>query len=825
MPHLPSGSPKDGELVFPPVSADHIQNCSYDSWFPKYRSSCIKSRIIPLTPAFVSYLHENGIILADDENTNGPEEEEEWTASGSTKPGPPQDESSDEDEDTEESRLPPNQRFPEIHNLIKEKIAELGGSVAPKLNWSSPKDAKWISPHQNTLKCTSPNDIYLLLKSSSFVSHDLLHAFDDCTGTPTRPFAPVLVLRPFFNPHVALEFRCFVKHRSLIGITQRDLNYYGFLNDLRPQIWRKLKTFFREKLRLTFPDSSFTFDVYIPESHIDDDGLGKVRLIDINPWAPRTDSLLFSWEELLDMEVKKPLLGSVPTQTETEGSGGETTADELDDDAGYEYGADSQPEMRFIEKDDPAAYNFSSTLYSAHKLPKEVVDASLAVRSDICNVINTVQTDAHARSAPLRVPTCRSCSQLFTKASLSYSQNHLHETRTTTIPSSREFRATREELKLPMMPTRGRGNKVTKPSIGSATRRGSRQSSLSNAAQEQLEHFAKEASSTVAQDIPEIDAQISDEVIQDSGLDSPENITTENLLSNGEVMSSMQHTSLQVLNSTEEFQLDHQMHDHSSPMDPTAPTRTAADVAYAVYGDALKVDSALCKKLAAETAQREPTQRRVDQKLNIERRSNVEALLAHITGGQPARPCKNCHKGHGPWTQCVIYDGQMCGSCTNCWFNASGARCTFHENNHPQSQTVYAPVVTTTPASVVTFQPATVAATAAVATLQAMDINSWNISDGTKRLIHQTMGEVASYSKRDRYLARIEAAARELGLRIAEYEDYLRTPEGAAEHQAVMEQEQEQAGAESQHSSQGQEQTQAVDASMGDAPPQEAVLT
>jgi hypothetical protein len=107
-------------------------------------------------------------------------------------------------------------------------------------------------------------------------------------------------------------------------------------------------------------------------------------------------------------------------------------------------------------------------------------------------------------------------------------------------------------------------------------------------------------------------------------------------------------------------------------------SRTAADVAMDAYGDSLRIDSALCKKLAGEIARRDPKQRRNDQRLNIERRSNVEALLAHVTGELAPRPCKNCHKGHGPWTQCVVYEGQMCGSCTNCWFNASGSRCTFH---------------------------------------------------------------------------------------------------------------------------------------------------
>jgi hypothetical protein len=71
-------------------------------------------------------------------------------------------------------------------------------------------------------------------------------------------------------------------------------------------------------------------------------------------------------------------------------------------------------------------------------------------------------------------------------------------------------------------------------------------------------------------------------------------------------------------------------------------------------------------------------QRRDEQQLNLKRRSNVEALLAHVSGIITASPCTNCHKGHGPWTSCVVVDGQMCGSCSNCWYNASGARCSFH---------------------------------------------------------------------------------------------------------------------------------------------------
>ncbi|KAI1453610.1 D123-domain-containing protein [Annulohypoxylon moriforme] len=367
-------------LQFPPITRDHIINCSYDSWFPKYRASCIKSRIIPLSPEFIDYIREDGIVLADDDGAEP--EDDEWESAPSTFRPPVEEVDSDSDSDEEEEapRLPPNQRFPELHQTIKDKIAELGGAVAPKLNWTAPKDAAWISPHQNTIKCTSPNDIYLLLKSSNFITYDLEHAFDNCTpinnvsaSSSTSPaFKPVLVLRSYFNPHTAMEFRCFVKHRNLIAISQRDLNFYEFLKSLRADIVSRISQLFNKSLRYTFPDGNFAFDVYIPEG--EDEPLSRARLIDINPWAPHTDSLLFGWDELLGMEVPDgAVLGVIG------GAEDEVPDDDEDEDEDEESDdEDFVPELRLVEKEDPSAFNFSSPQYSAHKLPKDVVDASLA---------------------------------------------------------------------------------------------------------------------------------------------------------------------------------------------------------------------------------------------------------------------------------------------------------------------------------------------------------------------------------------------------------------------------------------------------------------
>jgi D123 len=240
-----------------------------------------------------------------------------------------------------------------------------------------------MSRHGNTLKCTTPNDIYLLLKSSSFVSHDLEYAFDDVMSlsNPPLPFNPVLVLRPYFNIHPTLEFRCFVKQRTLVGVCQRDLNHNQHMRALKPLILSKIDGFFNQKLRYDFPDPSFVFDVYLPEKRDGPAGsevLDRPRLIDINPWAPRTDSLLFSWKELLDVKVPSPVLGTACSEQETVeirdmGNSDGPSSDDNDDEEHEEYKTD----VRLVEKDDASAYNFSSPQYSAHKLPLEIVEAGL----------------------------------------------------------------------------------------------------------------------------------------------------------------------------------------------------------------------------------------------------------------------------------------------------------------------------------------------------------------------------------------------------------------------------------------------------------------
>lgn len=323
---------------------------------------------------FLEYLRSDGIILPPEEGDNATwSDNDSGIFSGA-----------DNNDDDEDDTIDPSVNWRETHEAIERTIEELGGKVAPKLNWSAPKDATWINA-TNSMECRTPNDIYLLLKSSDFVTHDLAHAFDDTTDqdTETTPEIPYhLVLRKWITLNPSVEFRCFVRDRRLIALCQRDLNHFDFLFNMQDKLRDRIQDFFDTKLRDTFPDPSFTFDVYVPPPH------DRVWLVDVNPWAVRTDPLLFSWMELLEIvvpDMSESGLGSEETTVrlkivqpgEVKDLEQVESKEELDD------GTDEddieelwQPEFRLVRRDDPEAYGFATPQYSAHKLPRDVVDAS-----------------------------------------------------------------------------------------------------------------------------------------------------------------------------------------------------------------------------------------------------------------------------------------------------------------------------------------------------------------------------------------------------------------------------------------------------------------
>lgn len=214
-----SSAASSAPAALPHPTTEETLQCQFSSWYDTFsnienasrKNVTIKSVVIrPLPRDFIEFLQSDGVRLpmgatkvsscASSEGSG--EADDAWSSDDDN-------DDIDDDSDNNDDTTPKQYSFPELNRQIQEGIEQLGGSVMPKLNWSSPKDATWIN--NGTLKCQTPGDVYLLLKSSDFVMHDIEHAIQDDDANVEYE----LVLRKWCNLHPSMEFRCFVYNHEL----------------------------------------------------------------------------------------------------------------------------------------------------------------------------------------------------------------------------------------------------------------------------------------------------------------------------------------------------------------------------------------------------------------------------------------------------------------------------------------------------------------------------------------------------------------------------------------------------------------------------------
>ncbi|KAI8055219.1 D123-domain-containing protein [Syncephalis plumigaleata] len=247
---------------------DAITRCSLANWYKQFRGHTFTSKTIPLSTEFTEFLLADGIVLDHQQLTAV------WSDDS--------DNEVDNDDDDDNTEALQSTSFPAIEEQVTTAIRQLGGSVFPKLTWSAPKDAAWIATTRN-LSCTNYSDIILLLKSSDVVVHDLLHAYDDCNTSINVKAQPTLILRQWQTINPAHEFRCFVRDRQLIAISQRDMTYYAFLEPMKQQIIDVIQQFYTNVIS-QFTLNDFVFDI---------------KLVDFAPFGGSTNPLLFTWNDLI----------------------------------------------------------------------------------------------------------------------------------------------------------------------------------------------------------------------------------------------------------------------------------------------------------------------------------------------------------------------------------------------------------------------------------------------------------------------------------------------------------------------------------------------
>ncbi|KAF9472513.1 cytoplasmic protein [Pholiota conissans] len=300
---------------FPTLTAEYILNFQFSSWYPLFSSHSIKSTIVrPLPESFQAYLNEDGIFV--------PEGSEDAPAESTLSDDEAEEDADDDDDDDEEKR---HYSFPALDARIRACVKEYGG-VFSKLNFSSPRDAAWLLPASSPLKCFTPADVYLLLKSSDFITHDLSLERVEGTEEVGRKSKPAyeleLVLRKWYSVDRGREVRCFVRDGVLLGISQRDTNFYEFWNvpETQQRVTTAVQDFWKEHIVPNWsgqPDCVFyscsnrklkhilsflpdVFDFLLTRD------LTRGHIIDFNPYHPKTDPLLFTYDELHALHQSRP---------------------------------------------------------------------------------------------------------------------------------------------------------------------------------------------------------------------------------------------------------------------------------------------------------------------------------------------------------------------------------------------------------------------------------------------------------------------------------------------------------------------------------------
>ncbi|KAH8108660.1 D123-domain-containing protein [Phellopilus nigrolimitatus] len=277
--------------MFPSLSGEDVLAFQFSTWYPQFKHISMKSTIIrPLGEDFKNYLLSDGVRIPD-----GSDNVENLISSGQ-----------DGDSDVSDEAVEPEEHFafPELDAQIRKTIVEYD-AVFPKLNFSSPKDASWILPSSSPLKCTSPMEVYILLKSSDFITHDVSpeSVFDGCLPEArTVPYELELVLRKWYHVDPSREFRCFVRSGKLIAFSQRDNNFYDFMNEhqTREKLMSTMKTIWSREIKDKWRTVDYTFDLILTRD------LASAHIMDFNPYASRTDPLLFTYDELLEIHRRSP---------------------------------------------------------------------------------------------------------------------------------------------------------------------------------------------------------------------------------------------------------------------------------------------------------------------------------------------------------------------------------------------------------------------------------------------------------------------------------------------------------------------------------------
>jgi hypothetical protein len=160
------------------------------------------------------------------------------------------------------------------------------GSRSPKDSWGLQRTGGKILQHQDPLQ-------YLLDCSERI--------YDDLTFAIQQQYTPYIWVREWVDIKPWSEFRCFMKDRKLVGVSQYNYLDGEAFEELDPGLceWA-IEVFFHRFLKATTL-TSIVFDVFVDIKQRSPNSRDvEVKLLEINPFFELTDPCLFSWHTPFD---------------------------------------------------------------------------------------------------------------------------------------------------------------------------------------------------------------------------------------------------------------------------------------------------------------------------------------------------------------------------------------------------------------------------------------------------------------------------------------------------------------------------------------------
>lgn len=152
---------------------DSIWCCQTSRWYGQFKRWSLKTSLLPLPSHFIDYLEEDSILLPrppewlTEKFPNDPRlqtsdlSDDDWAEEA-------REEGAEEEAKGHETQYSQHD-FAELESKIAEALDQFG-TVFVKLNWTSPRDAGWVT---GNLKCSSPGEIFTLLKASELIEYDI----------------------------------------------------------------------------------------------------------------------------------------------------------------------------------------------------------------------------------------------------------------------------------------------------------------------------------------------------------------------------------------------------------------------------------------------------------------------------------------------------------------------------------------------------------------------------------------------------------------------------------------------------------------------------